>query len=320
MANILKPLETPMMQSNYLSEPRPLISDYTLYHDIYTTNLKANFASGLITSTKTILGSGLIFLPLVLGYSGWVTGCLIIFFGFGFSFISSNLLIECLINSPFPCSYQVLADSITPNLIHFVNFALFIDSFGACCTYLIFIGKLCSHVLHNYGFSGIWTKDLVWIVVGFAISIPLSFVKYLSTLTILSLFSLFSIILLIITQFLFTYKVQGLDPCKNNADSCEGVHKPYTNCLESIACIPIVIFAFNFHSNIFSVANEIENFSIKKLREIVMFSLLVSLVVGIVVAAHAYFLYGNHIDDIFFFNYPGTFSRSLVHTPLYTKT
>lgn len=306
MSNILKPLETPLisLSSSYLAEPRPLVSDYTLYPEIYTHYSKSNVSAGLITSVKTILGSGLIFLPIILSSSGWVVGSLIIFFGFLFSLLTSNLLIECLINSPFPCSYHILVDSLNPHLTHLVSAAVIIDSFGASCTYLILVGKLLSNVIQSYGYSGRWTSEVVWIVIGFVFSIPLSFCKYLNSLRFISLFSLSAIIFLIIVQFLYTYRAKGFDPCSGQEYECKGTTKNFTECIDTLATIPIAIFAFNFHCNIFSITNEIENFSIKKLKGIVVSALLISLIIGFIVAVHPYFLYGNHLHDIFFFSYP----------------
>ena len=124
-----------------------ILSDYSQYTDPdapleYVSLNHSSTFSCYINLLNTIIGSGVLGLPYAVGYSGLVLGIILIIFFGALNIFSCHLLTLCAAKVSPPASfYNVTANSV-PKLTFMIDFAVALQSFGVCASYLIVIGKV----------------------------------------------------------------------------------------------------------------------------------------------------------------------------------
>ena len=76
--------------------------------------------------------------------------------------------------------------------------------------------------------------------------------------------------------------------------------------MDTVKTLTVYIFAFTCHQNIFSVCNEVRNFSLPKVNKVIGISIGSSGVIYIVVACAGYATYGPEVASDILVSYPQT--------------
>ena len=106
-----------------------------------------------------------------------------------------------------------------------VDFAVVLQSFGVCTSYLIVISDLMPDVMDNFGVTeGFWQDRPVWVLLGFAMCAPLSCFRKLDALRYTSGLSVLFVLFLMLMVFIFAIPGDGLHPCEGvpSDETCVG--------------------------------------------------------------------------------------------------
>ena len=144
-----------------------------------------------------------------------------------------------------------------------------------------------------------------WVVGALALVLPFSFYRTLDELKKASALALVFVFMLVGT--ILAYAGGGADPCAGSEDggsSCRGEIHLYTDVPSTLSKLPIFIFAFTCHQNVFPIVNEIELPSQRRLNLVICFAIGIALVVFSAVAGAGYHTFGSLVRGDVLLNYP----------------
>lgn len=207
----------------------------------------ASSLSSYINLTNTIVGSGMLGLPYAVAKSGWVLGLSLLAISGLATVFSLHLLTICAAKVSPPSSFYAITEASMPRFTFLIDFAVFLQTFGAAAAYLIVIGGLMPDVMQQIGIDGVWQQRHVWVLLGFAIVAPLSFLRNLDALKYTSAMAVAFVFFLTIIVILFAAQVPGMNPCADaeDTDSCAGQTHLAVVTLDTFRVFSIFIFAFS---------------------------------------------------------------------------
>lgn len=152
-------------------------------------------------------------------------------------------------------SFFALSQMTYPNAAVIFDAAIAIKCFGVAVSYMIIIGDLMPGVVEGFDsrVSDIpyLTDRNFWITVFMLVIIPLSFLRRLDSLKYTSIIALVAIGYLIVLV-VYHFAADTLAP----RDKIRFV--AWGGPVEALASLPVVIFAYTCHQNMFSILNEIK--------------------------------------------------------------
>ncbi|KAI8049253.1 transmembrane amino acid transporter protein-domain-containing protein [Syncephalis plumigaleata] len=214
--------------------------------------------SSTINLANTILGAGMLAMPSAIAATGLVFGSVLILFSACCSGFGLYLLSRCaaIIRSRDASFYRV-AQHTYPQAATIIDLAIAVKCFGVGVSYLIIIGDLMPEVMSallNGDASGnltsSWlTSRALWITI-FMVTIvaPLSFLRRLDSLRHTSMAALVAVAYLFILVVGSYVSPSAIPP---RADLPPRPHPAI------FYKVPIFVFAFTCHQNIFSIYNEL---------------------------------------------------------------
>jgi amino acid permease len=201
-----------------------------------------------------------------------------------------------------------------------IDAAVAVKCFGVATGYLITISDSMVNAFHHMLMAGDIEREETFIVslvlsryfwvCGAILSVlPLSFYRTLDELKKASALALVFVFMLV--GMILAYANGLADPCAglNNDDNsehetCKGDIEPYTNFSSTISKLPIFVFAFSCHQNIFPIVNELELLSQKRLNIVITCSIGFALFVFSTVAMEGYRTFGSVVRGDILMNYP----------------
>ncbi|RGB42286.1 transmembrane amino acid transporter protein [Rhizophagus diaphanus] len=216
----------------------------------------ANYLSCTVNLANTILGTGMLAMPAAVASVGLLMGSMMIVYaaitsGLGLYFLSRSASHTFGRKS----SFFAVSKLTYPSAALLFDAAIAIKCFGVAVSYLIIVGDLMPQVIS--GSLGDKLADeysllmdrRFWITIFMFVIIPLAFLKRLDSLRHTSLIALIAVVYLV---FIVIYHYFGPDykaPPKEKLHYIKFSTKFFTN-------LPIFIFAFTCHQNVFSIYNE----------------------------------------------------------------
>ncbi|KAK4139948.1 transmembrane amino acid transporter protein-domain-containing protein [Dichotomopilus funicola] len=270
----------------------------------------ASMLSSNINLLNTIVGAGTLAMPAAMSHFGVMLGVL--------------LIVWCGLTSAFglylqgrcaryldrgTSSFFALSQITYPNAAVVFDAAIAIKCFGVGVSYMIIIGDLMPGVAEAFGSidSGLSFLDdrRFWITVFFVLFIiPLSFPKRLDSLKYTSMVALLAIgylILLVVYHF-------AADEIPNDRDiriiTWEGP-------AAALRTLPVVIFAYTCHQNMFSIVNEIKDNSPGSIVGVIVSSIGSAASVYILVAITGYLTFGNAVKGNIVGMYPPSIASTI---------
>ncbi|KAG0199505.1 hypothetical protein BGX28_007249 [Mortierella sp. GBA30] len=268
----------------------------------------AGFWSCTINLANTILGTGMLAMPGALASVGLLLGSFMIFFsacasGLGLYFLTrSASRTHGRAASFFACSKLTY-----PSAAVFFDLAIAIKCFGVGISYLIIIGDLMPEVVRSLatmafiaaGGDGFGDMDpqlwfLVdrrfWITLFMGIIGPLAFLKRLDSLKATSALALMAVFYLVyIVIHYYVNPEQPLPP----KEEIRLVHLSS----QFLTTLPIFVFAFTCHQNIFSVYNELTDNGQSMLNRIISSSIGSAVVTYHTIGVLGYLTFGNVVGS-----------------------
>ena len=146
----------------------------------------------------------------------------------------------------------------------------------------------------------------VWVVGAAAAVLPLSFHRTLDALKRASALALVFVACLV--AVVLSFATGTLDPCGGrDADECRGSVEATTDAHSTLASLPVFVFAFTCHQNVFPVVNEMgPPDKLRKADAAVVVAVTTSLVVFGLVSLGGYSTFGSFTQGDVLLNYPRT--------------
>lgn len=273
------------------------------------SNIGTKFSS-YINLTNTIIGAGMLGLPYAFAKSGWILGSVLLFIGAITTIFSCHILSICASKVPHPATFFAVTNATVPKLTFLIDVAVFAQTFGAGCAYLIVIGGLMPQVMDQAGAAVAAQSRLLWVMVGFAFVTPISFFDDLTRLNFTSSLAILFAVFFILMVFLYSIpKASGLDACPDK--QCVGETNTWLLTVDVLRVFSIFIFAFSCQINIFPVVNELRRPSQKRFDFVIKYSMLTACAIYLIVAACGYKTFGDKVESNILINYPNNVWTSI---------
>lgn len=146
----------------------------------------------------------------------------------------------------------------------------------------------------------------MWVFLGFAIIVPFSCLKRLDALKFTSAVSVAFVYFLVIVVVAYAIGGNGFDPCESLDDdeTCKGNTSVFTLNLSTMHTLPIFIFGYTCHQNIFTVCNELKNPTVRRVDSVIASSIGMAFVLYMLVANCGYATYGDEVASDILESYP----------------
>ncbi|KAI0870203.1 transmembrane amino acid transporter [Hypoxylon argillaceum] len=253
----------------------------------------ASTFSSVTNLLNTILGAGTLAMPSALSHFGMVFGVVVILWSGFTSAFGLYLQSRCArYLDRGSSSFFALSQLTYPNAAVIFDAAIAIKCFGVGVSYMIIIGDLMPGVVEGFDSRAASIAYLMdrnfWITVFMLLIIPLSFLRRLDSLKYTSIIALVAIGYLIVLV-VYHFASDALAP----RDKLRIIH--WAGPVEALASLPVVIFAYTCHQNMFSILNEIKDTSPKSVLSVISSSIGSAASVYVLVSITGYLSFGNDI-------------------------
>lgn len=270
-----------------------------------TIEAGASTLSSSISLVKTIIGAGLMSMPLAFSTDGFVFGFVIILVAAATS--GFGLFLQAYVSRYVPPGHATFFNlcSITyPKLSVVFDIAIAIQCFGCSLSYLVLIGDLMPTII-SVSFIAPENYNTFWTLASAVICVPLSFLKNLDSLKYTSVLGLVAIGYLSLLVIFHALVGDVPHHLKGNITigppTLSGVFSTFS----------IIVFAFTGHQNMFSIINEAKDKSIVSLTKLINFAVALSAVLFATVGLAGYLTFGDKVNGNVILLYPSNWTTTL---------
>ncbi|KAI8375737.1 transmembrane amino acid transporter protein-domain-containing protein [Choanephora cucurbitarum] len=293
-----------------LDEQRPLLTNETEDSSIYNSSLCieepiATKISASINLSNTILGTGMLAMPAALASVGLIPGIIMIIYAGSTSCFGLYFLARCAERvGGRNASFSSLSKLTWPKLGVFFDTAIAIKCFGVAVSYLIILGDLMPQVILSF-FHGAKDVELLmdrkfWISLSMITAVgPLSCLRKLDSLKYTSLIALFAVVYLVAIVVYHYFSPSYPLPPPEAIEYFRFSTKVFGQ-------LPVFIFAFTCHQNIFSVYNELRHNDEKSIVKVITTSIGSAAFIYELVAVLGYLSFGKDVLGNIILEYPQT--------------
>ena len=285
-----------------LRKPEEKISEEILSED---DNLNPKYKKGTTTFLgaflqigNTILGAGIISLPVVFRYLGFILGFVFITIIAILTIYSSYLLLR---------AHQITNKNKYLTIAHasmgdkgyiFTNIMIILNNFGLCCVYFRIVADTIQNIIGGYvskdNFLVNNWHNFLYILI---ILVIMSFIIWTKDFKKFEKTSFLGMIGIIVYFFiliaLFIYKLSnGFKPFYSlNSYFVSG---EFTNIL---ICLPSVFLSFSFQFNLFPIYSDIINRTHSEMLKVTQFSIIFCFILYIFSGIIGFLIYGDKLND-----------------------
>ncbi|KAH3759763.1 vacuolar amino acid transporter 6 [Pelomyxa schiedti] len=272
----------------------------------------SSIPGGTVNLCKTMIGAGILGLPYAVSHTGLLIGGLFILLFAGASIFGLLLLVHCgmLLEKRWKLrglekklkdgmSFYSIGQEVAPKTAILIDIALAIKCFGVTCSYLLILGQLLPDIMKMFILDGptLLYSRYLWISSAMLILAPLSFLRKLDNLKFTSTLGLISICYVVCLIIGYYIKGDGV------VDFSEV--KLVNFSIKTPDAIPIFVFAYTCHQNIFTIYNELGPNNLRKRSSIVILtSVPLVCVVYLTESLIGYLTFGPNVDSNIINNYP----------------
>ena len=250
--------------------------------------------SGFSVITKSMIGSGIFSMSCACGKFGILAGVFFLLLAAGITWLSLRVLsiLALEYRNETPTFYSV-SEKIMPRARWVVDAALVINCLGAAIVYVQTAGNLMAQASTSIFPSPMAENHVALIVeaimvVGLA---PLCMMKEISATKIPNLVGLSCLLYIVICTFFYTNTEQATSSLLYPVDP-----------LIALGSFPTFIFAFACQQNMFTVANELQNATPKRLNAVSIASTLTGLIVYMPMMILPFLTFGRNIKSNYLYN------------------
>lgn len=265
--------------------------------------------SSNINLLNTIVGAGTLAMPHAMSQMGMTLGIIMIVWSGITSAFGLYLQARCARyldrgNS----SFFALSQLTYPNAAVIFDAAIAIKCFGVGVSYLIIIGDLMPGVVRGFSPNADQVPFLVdrhfWITAFMLVIIPLGFLRRLDSLKYTSVVALISIGYLVV---LVVYHFAS-DHIENRGDVS---YVAWNGPVAFLSSLPVMVFAYTCHQNMFSVINEIKDSSPGSIVAVISSSIGSAASIYVLVAITGYLTFGSNVLGNIVMMYPPAIASTI---------
>ncbi|KAL8805849.1 MAG: hypothetical protein Q9200_005270 [Gallowayella weberi] len=255
---------------------------------------QASWLSSVINLLNTIVGAGVLAMPLALSRMGITLGIFVILWAgitAGFGLYLQTRCARYLERGS--ASFFALSQITYPNAAVIFDAAIAIKCFGVGVSYLIIIGDLMPGVVQGFNQNAAGVSFLVdrhfWVTSFMLVVIPLSFLRRLDSLKYTSVIALISIgylVILVVAHFVKGDTMHHRGPIRVIR---------WESALATLSSFPVIVFAYTCHQNMFSILNELSSNTHFRTTSVVVASVGIAAFIYILVAVTGYLSFGNAV-------------------------
>ncbi|KAJ3098854.1 hypothetical protein HK100_005004 [Physocladia obscura] len=271
----------------------------------------ATIMSSSVNITNTILGSGMLAMPKALASVGLGLGSILIALSAVASAFGLTLLTFCASKVGRNSSLFHISKITYPQAAIYFDAAIAAKCFGVSISYLVIIGDLVPTVMHalfpSYAPDSLIFAKTFWITLSIILLIPVAFAKQLNSLRHTSMLALSAVVYLL--AIVLGYFV--LAPADGGGEEWGLPPRPawkdivWINIDASFfKTLPIFVFAFTCHQNIFAVHNELVDNSITQVSKVIRLSISTAFAVYQAIGIAGYLTFGNTVNGNIVSMYP----------------
>ncbi|KAK6072304.1 transmembrane amino acid transporter [Seiridium cupressi] len=270
---------------------------------------QAGMPSSIINLLNTIVGAGTLAMPAALSHFGIIPGVIVIVWSGFTSAFGLYLQSRCArYLDRGSASFFALSQLTYPNAAVIFDAAIAIKCFGVGVSYMIIIGDLMPGVMLGLTSRAQELPFLLdrnfWITAFMLAIIPLCFLKRLDSLKYTSLIALVSIgYLIILVVYHFAADVIP-DRAPVRIITWDGP-------ISALSNLPVVVFAYTCHQNMFSILNEIKDNSPKSVLGVIGSSIGSAASIYVLVAITGYLTFGDAIKGNIVSMYPPSIASTI---------
>ncbi|KAL2801133.1 transmembrane amino acid transporter protein-domain-containing protein [Aspergillus keveii] len=264
---------------------------------------QASWLSCVINLVNTIVGAGVLAMPLAISHMGIALGTFVILWSgvaAGFGLYLQSRCAQYLDRGN--ASFFALSQMTYPNAAVIFDAAIAIKCFGVGVSYLIIIGDLMPGVVQGFvggepAFDFLVDRHF-WVTAFMLIIIPLSYLRRLDSLkytSVAALVSMAYLVVLVVYHFI-------IGDTKADRGPIRVIY--WAGAVPTLSSFPVIVFAFTCHQNMFSILNEIQNNSHFRTTAVVFASIGSSATTYILVAITGYLSFGNSVGGNIVGMYP----------------
>ncbi|KAJ1946437.1 hypothetical protein FBU59_002030, partial [Linderina macrospora] len=241
------------------SRAQSFVSEHLFEED--SVEPTGTIASSSVNLANTILGSGMLSMPNAMAALGLAFGSAVIVFSGFMSGLGLYLLSRCARRTQGRDSSFFAVSKLTyPNAAVFFDAAIAIKCFGVSISYLIIFGDLMPEIAAAFGFESLWLLSRnFWITLAILALVPLAFQRRLDALKYTSFTALLAVVYLFVVVALYYFT-----PTREPLPKGDIVWFKFSRSF--FTHLPVFVFAFTCHQNIFSVYNELRDNSSKQVN------------------------------------------------------
>lgn len=255
---------------------------------------QASWLSSNINLVNTIIGAGTLAMPLAMAHMGILLGTIVILWSATTASFGLYLQTRCArYLDRGTASFFALSQITYPNAAVLFDAAIAIKCFGVAVSYLIIIGDLMPGVVRGFNPSAGEIPFLIdrhfWITVFMLVIIPLSFLRRLDSLKYTSVVALVSIgylVVLVIYHFAKGDTLAERGPIRAIK---------WESAVSALSSLPVIVFAYTCHQNMFSIVNEIKDNSPRRVTGVIGASIGSAATIYVVVAVTGYLSFGDNV-------------------------
>lgn len=272
--------------------------------------MSSSIRSGILTLLHTACGAGILAMPYAFKPYGLIPGvAMIVFCGLC---SMAGLLLQSKVTKYVPernASFFALTQVTNPKLSVIFDFAIAIKCFGVGVSYMIVVGDVMPQILSTFtDHSILVNRNFNITVVMLCIVSPLCFIKNLNSLRYASMLAISSVIYLCILVLIhFVMPSDDVTKLKGEVSW----FFPHESNSSRLSTLPIFIFAYTCHHNMFSVINEQYNTSFKSIKYIAMLSMLLACCLYVVIGGTGYLTFGDEITGNIITLYPQSIATTI---------
>lgn len=254
---------------------------------------QATTISSIINLLNTIVGAGTLAMPAAMSHMSVALGTFVILWSGITSALGLYLQSRCgRYLDHGTASFFALSQITYPNAAVVFDTAIAVKCFGVGVSYLIIIGDLMPGVALGFNSEAGSVPFLVdrnfWITAFMLVIIPLAFLRRLDSLKYTSVIALVSIGYLIV---LVVYHFASDSPAERGDVHLIRWHGP----VALLSSLPVVVFAYTCHQNMFSILNELEDKSPASVMGVITSSIGSAASIYILVAVTGYLTFGSNV-------------------------
>lgn len=253
------------------------------------------YISGYVNILKTIIGSGILYIPMLFKSYGAISTFFLMCISAVLSIVGQTIFLYCnAFLDDRSTNITSLARESVPRTRFIVDFFVFFKCFGVATSYLIIIRELLPNLVRFVFGESVLSRPKVALLVFLCFISPITYFRQLKNLKYTSSIGLIAI------SFILFFSVYNF--VKHGTLEHVTLYEPIS--VEWLKGLGTFVFAFTCHQNLISVQNEVVDNSPHKMKKVVYATTITSFVIYMVFGFTNYALYATNMRDNVLKSYP----------------